>query len=81
MLTGPVPREWKIDLNKSPGVVRRGAVKEPKVTFTVSDKHLTWIGKGEMSLQAAFIQGHLQIDGDSTMAMKLGTILSKLEKM
>ncbi|MEL7250040.1 MAG: wax ester/triacylglycerol synthase family O-acyltransferase [Bacteroidota bacterium] len=81
VVTGPVPREWKIDLNKSPGVVRRGTVKDPDVTFTVSDKHLTRIGRGEMSLQAAFIQGRLQIDGDSTKAMKLGTILSKLEKM
>ena len=81
VVTGAVPREWKIDLNKSPGVVRRGAVKDPDVTFTVSDQHLTRIGKGEMSLQAAFIQGRLKIDGDSTKAMKLGTILSKLEKM
>ncbi len=80
-VTGDVPREWKIDLNKSPGVVRKGKAKEPDVTFTIADQHLARIGKGEMSLQSAFIQGRLQIDGDSTKAMKLGTILSKFPKL
>ena len=80
-VTGDVPREWKIDLNKSPGVVRKGKAANPDVTFTIADKHLTRIGKGQMNLQAAFIQGRLKIDGDSAKAMKLGTILSKLEKL
>ncbi|MEL6252041.1 MAG: wax ester/triacylglycerol synthase family O-acyltransferase [Bacteroidota bacterium] len=80
-VTGDVPREWKIDLNKSPGVVRKGKAEDPDVTFTVSDKHLTRIGRGEMNLQAAFIQGRLKIHGDSSKAMKLGTILSKLQKL
>ncbi|MEL6391880.1 MAG: wax ester/triacylglycerol synthase family O-acyltransferase [Bacteroidota bacterium] len=80
-VTGDVPTNWKIDLNKSPGVVRKGAAKDPDVTFTIADKHLVRIGKGDMSLQSAFIQGRLKIDGDSSKAMKLGTILSKLPKM
>ncbi|MEM6800108.1 MAG: wax ester/triacylglycerol synthase family O-acyltransferase [Bacteroidota bacterium] len=80
-VTGDVPREWKIDLNKSPGVVRKGKAANPDVTFTIADKHLTRIGRGKMNLQAAFIQGRLKIDGDSAKAMKLGTILSKLEKL
>ncbi|MEM8583178.1 MAG: wax ester/triacylglycerol synthase family O-acyltransferase [Bacteroidota bacterium] len=80
-VTGDVPGAWKIDLNKSPGVVRKGKAKDPDVTFTVADKHLIRIGRGEMSLQSAFIQGRLKIDGDSAKAMKLGTILSKFPKM
>ncbi|MEL6667548.1 MAG: wax ester/triacylglycerol synthase family O-acyltransferase, partial [Bacteroidota bacterium] len=28
-VTGDVPTNWKIDLNKSPGVVRKGAAKDP----------------------------------------------------
>ncbi|MEM6397569.1 MAG: wax ester/triacylglycerol synthase family O-acyltransferase [Bacteroidota bacterium] len=80
-VTGDVPRVWKIDLNKSPGVVTRRKAKDPDVTFKIADKHLVRIGRGEMSLQAAFIQGRLKIDGDSSKAMKLGTILSKLPKM
>ena len=81
VVTGDVPREWKIDLNKSPGEVRRGKVKDPDVTFTIADEHLVRIGRGEMNLQIAFIQGRLKIEGDSTRAMKLGAILAKLPKM
>ena len=58
-VTGDVPREWKIDINKSPGTVTKGKAAEPDVTFTVADKHLYRIGKGEMSLQSAFFQGRL----------------------
>lgn len=80
-VTGPTPRVWRIDLNKSPGEVRRSKAKDPDVHFTIADKHLIRIGRGEMNLQTAFIQGRLKIDGDSSKAMKLGTILSKFPKM
>lgn len=81
VVTGKVPTNWKVDLNKSPGTVSKGTAKEPDVTLTVADEHLVRIGKGDLSLQAAFIQGRLKIDGDSAKAMKLGAILSKLPKM
>ncbi len=80
-VTGEAPATWKIDLNKSPGVVRKGTAKDPDVTFTIADQHLVRIGEGKLNLQTAFIQGRLKIDGDSARAMKLGTILSKLPKM
>lgn len=81
IVTGDVPREWRVDLNQSPPVVRKGKVKEPDCTFTIADQHLVKIGQGKMNLQAAFIQGRLKIQGDSAKAMKLGTILSKLPKL
>ena len=81
VVTGEVPRTWRIDLNKSPGIVRKGPVNNPDVTFTVADKYLIKIGKGQLNLQTAFIQGRLKIEGDSSKAMKLGTILSKLPKL
>lgn len=81
VVTGDTPREWRVDLNKSPGLVRRGKVKDPDVTLTIADEHLIRIGRGELSLQTAFIQGRLKMEGDSAKAMKLGTILSKLPKM
>ncbi|MFT5168731.1 MAG: diacylglycerol O-acyltransferase [Saprospiraceae bacterium] len=80
-VTGDTPTEWKIDLNKSPGEVRRGKAKDPEVTFTIDDKHLLRVGQGKLNLQTAFIQGRLKIEGDSAKAMKLGAILSKLPKM
>lgn len=81
IVTGDVPRQWRLDLNQSPPVVRKGKVKDPDCTFTIADQHLVKIGQGKMNLQAAFIQGRLKIDGDSSKAMKLGTILSKLPKL
>ncbi|MEZ5041836.1 MAG: wax ester/triacylglycerol synthase family O-acyltransferase [Saprospiraceae bacterium] len=81
IITGDVPREWTVDLNKSPGTVRRSKAQDPDVTFTIDDKHLIRIGQGKLNLQTAFIQGRLKIDGDSAKAMKLGTILSKLPNM
>jgi diacylglycerol O-acyltransferase / wax synthase len=80
-VTGDAPALWKVDLNKSPGEVRRGKAKDPDVTFTIDDKHLVNVGKGKLNLQTAFIQGRLKIEGDSAKAMKLGAILSKLPKM
>ena len=80
-VTGNTPSEWKLDLNKSPGVVRKGKAKDPDVTLIVAEEHLLKIGKGKLSLQAAFIQGRLKMTGDSAKAMKLGAILTKLPKM
>ncbi len=80
-VTGKVPTEWKVDLNKSPGVVRKAKAKDPDVIFTIADEHLMRIGQGKLKLQTAFIQGRLKIEGDSAKAMKLGTILSKLPVM
>ncbi len=80
-VTGPITADWKIDLNKSPGVVRRGKAKSPDATFTIADEHLVKIGYGKLNLQTAFIQGRLKIEGDTMRAMKLGTILSKIPKM
>lgn len=81
IVTGDVPAEWKVDLNKSPAVVGKGTAKNPAVTLTVADEHLVRIATGDLSLQAAFIQGRLKMKGDSARAMKLGAILSKLPKM
>jgi len=71
---------WKIDINKSPGSVRKSKTKSPDATFIIAEKHLMKIGAGRLNLQTAFIQGRLKISGDSAKAMKLGSILSKIEK-
>lgn len=80
-VNGTVDTQWKIDLNKSPGVVRRGVAKNPDVTLTIKEEHLMRIGRGKLNVQTAFIQGRLKIEGDSAKAMKLSSILSKMEKM
>jgi len=80
-VTGDVETTWQVNLNKSPGGVLKRKAKNPDATFTISDAHLMKIGQGKMSLQAAFIQGRLKIEGDSAKAMKLGAIISKLPKL
>ena len=81
MVTGPAPTVWKIDLNKSPGVVRKSKAAKPDVTLTINDGHLMRIARGKLNLQTAFIQGRLKIEGDSARAMKLGSILTRVPKL
>ncbi|MFK7934644.1 MAG: wax ester/triacylglycerol synthase family O-acyltransferase [Saprospiraceae bacterium] len=69
---------YRMDLNKSPGQIRKSKAANPDVTIKVKDRHLLKIAQGKLGLQAAFIQGRLKMDGDSNKAMKLATILSKL---
>ncbi len=78
---GDLTENWKIDLNKSPGTVVKGKAKDPDATFTISDEHLMRVARGKLNLQTAFIQGRLSIEGDTTRAMKLGTILSKIPNL
>lgn len=75
-ITGAASSDWKLDLNKSPGVVRRTKAGEADVTLTIKDEHLMKIAKGKLNVQTAFIQGRLKMDGDMAKAMKLGKILT-----
>lgn len=68
--------QWKLDLNKQPGVVRRGKSANPDIVLTVKDSHLIKIASGKLNVQTAFLQGRLKIDGDMAKAMRLGRILS-----
>lgn len=77
-ITGDVPTDWKINLNKSPGEVRKSKASKPDATFTIADKYLMKIASGEQDLQTTYVQGRLKIDGDLTKAMKLGTILGRI---
>lgn len=69
---------YRMDLNKSPGQIRKSKATNPDVTIRVKDHHLLKIARGRLGLQAAFIQGRLKMDGDSAKAMKLASILSKM---
>ncbi len=79
-VTGAAPTDWTIDLNTVPGTVKRSKADSPDVTFIIEDEHLMRVTEGKLDIQTAFIQGRLKIDGDFTMAMKLGKILGKMMK-
>jgi len=72
---------WKVDLDKSPAVIRKVKAAKPDATFTIKDDHLYKIGLGKLNIQTAFIQGRLKIEGDTGKAMKLGGVLMKLPNM
>lgn len=78
-ITGPVPAEWVVDISVYPGTVKAGKTEAPDATFTIEDDHLVRIASGQLDFQTAFIQGRLKVDGDFSMAMKLGKILGKMQ--
>ncbi len=80
-VTGKVKSQWQLNLNKPPGSIRKGTMKNPDVTLTVGDNHLYNIGTGDLNFQTAFIQGRLKIQGDMKIGMKLAKILSLIPKM
>jgi len=75
-ITGPIPGEWKVDLTKAPGKITRGVIEDADATFTIRDKYLMRIAKGELDVASAFVQGRLAIKGNSDKAMKVGKILA-----
>jgi len=77
---GATTNHWQLLFNKPPGTVRRGKAKNPDATLKIKDEHLAKIGRGELKLQTAFMQGRLSIDGDSAKAMKLANVLMKILK-
>lgn len=79
-ITGTPSADWRVDLNKSPAVIKRGTVAKPDTTFMVSDEHMMRIAKGQLNVQAAVLQGRLKVKGNIGMAMTLGKLLGKMGK-
>ena len=75
-ITGDAPSDWKLDFNKSPGVIRRSKAGTADVILTIKDEHLMKIAMRKLNVQTAFIQGRLKVEGDTSKAIKLGKILS-----
>ena len=53
-VTGPAPSDWKLDLNKSPGVERRTKSGTADVTLTIKDEHLLKIASGKTECADGF---------------------------
>ncbi|HKK77593.1 MAG TPA: wax ester/triacylglycerol synthase family O-acyltransferase [Saprospiraceae bacterium] len=78
-VTGSEEVHWRVDLDKPGGGIRKGKVRSPFATFTISDEHLMMVARREIDIPTAFVQGRLRVEGDMDQAMKLGKLLSKLE--
>ena len=70
-----------MDLSKAPGKITRGTLADADATFTIRDKYLVRIAKGELDVASAFVQGRLAIKGDSQKAMKVGKILAGMPSL
>ncbi len=68
---------YVVDLKTGKGSVTEGTVSDPSVTLTISDEDLVELVKGTASAQSLFQQGKLRVDGDVTVAHRLG-FLNKL---
>ncbi len=80
VVTGESETNWMVNFSKPPGSIKRGTLKNPDATFKIKDEHLAKIGRGELKLQTAMIQGRLTVEGDYQKAMQLGKILMKILK-
>lgn len=65
---------WTVDFTQG-GAVREGASGESGCTINVTEKDLSDIVEGKLSAQMAFMTGKLKIDGNISLALKLGAIL------
>ncbi|MEM6723415.1 MAG: wax ester/triacylglycerol synthase family O-acyltransferase [Bacteroidota bacterium] len=72
MISGPCEAIWKIDFNKRPIVIRRGKAAKPDLSLKIEDDHLLKIGKKELDLETAIIQGRATVEGDKKMVKSLG---------
>ncbi|MHB8875163.1 MAG: peroxisomal multifunctional enzyme type 2 [Myxococcaceae bacterium] len=70
-VTGP-DSAWTVDLKSAPGSVKEGTVKSPDATLTLSDQDLVALCRGVQSAQDMFMHGQLRVDGDVTVAHRLG---------
>jgi len=77
-VSGATDSQWQINFSKPPGSIRKGRAKNPDAIFNIKDQHLAKIGRGELKLQTAMVQGRLTVEGDYAKAMKLGKILMKI---
>lgn len=77
-VTGDDTRTWTIDLSTPPGVVQPGAAEHPDATFTIEERHLLRVLRGDLDVQIAFMQGKLRVQGDIGRALKLGQLLTQI---
>ncbi len=63
---------WTLDLATAPGSIVEGTHAEPTTTLTLSDEDLGLLTKNEIGMQSLFQRGRVVIDGDISVATRLG---------
>ncbi len=74
-LTGDQGGRWIIDCTQSPAVVEEDDNFQADMTVTMAADDMQKMIQGELNPQAAFFGGKIKIDGDISLALKLGKLL------
>jgi (3R)-3-hydroxyacyl-CoA dehydrogenase / 3a,7a,12a-trihydroxy-5b-cholest-24-enoyl-CoA hydratase / enoyl-CoA hydratase 2 len=69
--------QYTVDLKTGKGSVKEGSVGDASTTLTITDEDLVELVKGTASAQSLYQNGKLRVDGDVTVAHRLG-FLNKL---
>ncbi len=70
--------QWAVDFRSGVGTAVEGVLDDADVTFTLSDEDLSSLVSGDESVQDLYQRGKLRIDGDISVAQRLG-FLKNLE--
>ena len=70
-LTSP-SSDWTVDMKTAGGAVRIGVEKGADATLTLADQDLASLASGESTAERLFQTGMMRVDGDVTVAHRLG---------
>jgi WS/DGAT/MGAT family acyltransferase len=70
--------DWKIDLRKSPGLIKQEEATKADLLLKVKEEYFIRIAKGELDLETAVVQGRVTLEGDKSKLSTLKTLFNKL---
>lgn len=68
---------WKIDLRKSPGILKKEEATKPDVSLKIKEEHLSRLLQGEFGWETAYVQGRLNLEGDKNKLKNLDAMFAK----
>lgn len=74
-ITGPSGGQWTVDCSSSPVRITTGETPSSSCRIEISDSDFVRLMSGELSPQIAFVTGKLRVQGDLSVALKLGKLL------
>lgn len=75
-IDGPEGGKWAVKIANGEATVTEGASDSPNITLTMTDENFVNLVTGKLNGQTAFLTGKLKIQGDMTLAMKLGSVFN-----